>query len=307
MLLKYISVVSFILLFASCKPGKKNTALPDTPAKGTITISVDESFKPIIDQQVQVYESNNYGTKINVQYKPEADCIKDLWNDSIRMVISTISLSEGEKAAITDSLKVSVTQLPVARDAIAVIVNPQAKDSLFDMNDIKNILAGSYATPYIPVFDGVSATSTVRYILDSVMRGAKLTNKAVAARTSDSVINYVAHTPNAIGFIGVSWIGNPDDDQQLSFLKKVKIAHLKGNDKQGKYILPVQANLYGKRYPMTRDLTYILKERYRGLGTGFAEFLRGEIGQLIFKRAYLMPGRRYFIMRPVQLHESDSI
>jgi len=55
-----------------------------------------------------------------------------------------------------------------------------------------------------------------------------------------------------------------------------------------------------------RDLTYILKESHRGLGTGFAEFLRGEIGQLIFKRAYLMPGRRYFIMRPMQLKE-DSI
>nr|WP_262915447.1 substrate-binding domain-containing protein [Niabella ginsengisoli] len=174
------------------------------------------------------------------------------------------------------------------------------------MNDIRSILAGTYKRPLIPVFDGVKATSTVRYIVDSVMKGAKLTNSAVAARTSDSVINYVAKNPNAIGFIGVSWIGNPDDDQQLSFLKKVKISHLKGTDKEGKYILPVQANLYGKRYPITRDLTYILKEKYRGLGTGFAEFLHGEIGQLIFKRAYLMPGRRYFIMRPIQLKE-DSI
>lgn len=295
------------LFFASCKSYKEKSAeLKDTPVRGSITISVDESFKPIIDEEVKVYESNNFGTKINIQYKPEADCVKDLWNDSIRMVISTIQLTEGERISLSDSIKVMIDQLSVARDAIAVIVNNAAKDSMFDMNNIRQILTGTYDFPYIPVFDGVKATSTVRYIVGSVLGGKPLTSKAKAAQSSDSVINYVANHPNSIGFIGVSWIGNPEDNQQVSFLKKVKIARLKSNYNEGKYIFPVQANLYGKLYPMTRDLTYILKESHRGLGTGFAEFLRGEIGQLIFKRAYLMPGRRYFIMRPMQLKE-DSI
>ncbi|ULT43069.1 substrate-binding domain-containing protein [Niabella defluvii] len=214
-----------ILLSASCKSDKeRRDELPDTPGRGTITISADESFKPIVDELVKVYESNNFGTKINVQYKPEADCIKDLWNDSIRMVISTIVLTERESRKISDSLKVTVDQLPVARDAIAVIVHPGSKETEFDMNDIRNILAGTYSRPLTPVFDGVKATSSVRYIVDSVMKGAKLTNRAVAARTSDSVINYVAQNPNAIGFVGVSWIGNPDDENQSSFLKKLKFA-----------------------------------------------------------------------------------
>lgn len=296
-----------IILLASCKSDKeRRDELPDTPGRGTITISADESFKPIVDELVKVYESNNFGTKINVQYKPEADCIKDLWNDSIRMVISTIVLTEGESRKISDSLKVTVDQLPVARDAIAVIVHPGAEKTEFDMNDIRAILAGTYSRPLIPVFDGVKATSSVRYIVDSVMKGVKLTDRAVAARTSDSVINYVAQNPNAIGFVGVSWIGNPDDENQSSFLKKVKICRLKSTDSTGNYILPVQANLYGRVYPMTRDLTYIVKEKYRGLGTGFAELMATEIGQLIFKRAYLMPGRRYYVIRPIQLNE-DSI
>ncbi len=290
--------------WVSCKSVDERTAeLPDTPERGTITISADLSFKPVIDEQIMVYESNNPGTKINVQYKPEADCIKDLWNDSIRMIISTISLTEAERRGIADSLDVSVSQLAIARDAIAVIVNPASADSVFDMNDIRQILSGTYHRPLTPVFEGVKATSTVRYIIDSVMRGEKLSNKVVAAQTSDSVINYVARHPEAIGFVGVSWIGNPDDKEQLSFLKKVKIAYLKSNDSTEKYILPVQANLYDNRYPMTRDLVYILKERYRGLGWGFAYFLAEERGQLIFKRSYLMPGRRLFFFRPAAAKE----
>jgi phosphate transport system substrate-binding protein len=54
---------------------------------------------------------------------------------------------------------------------------------------------------------------------------------------------------------------------------------------------------------MIRDLVYIVKENYKGLGHGFADFMSGEIGQLIFKRAYLKPAQRNLIIRPVRLRE----
>lgn len=299
---RFLAVLFAVSLFSCKSYREKEAEKTDTPTRGEITISADESFKPIVDELVKVYEGNNMSTKINVQYKPEADCVQDLWNDSIRMIISTIYLSEPERQGVVDSLNVKVTQLPVARDAIAVVVHPSSPDDMFTMQEIKDILTGR-DTRKVPVFDGVKATSTVRYIFDSVLRGDKLTGKAVAARTSDSVINYVATHPNAVGFIGVTWVGSKEDEQQLSFLQKIKIARLESNDSANNFILPVQANLYGKIYPMTRDLTYILKEGRRGLGTGFAEFIAGEIGQLIFKRAYLMPGRKNFIIRQAQLNE----
>ena len=81
------------------------------------------------------------------------------------------------------------------------------------------------------------------------------------------------------------------------------MAHLESMDLPGKYIIPVQANIFTRRYPMVRDLVYILKERHRGLGTGFADFMSGQQGQLIFKRAYLMPAQKDFRVRPVRLRE----
>lgn len=292
------------VLFCSCTSGNEQVrTFTDTPRKGAITISADESFRPIVDALIQVYESNNDSTKIHAQYKPESDCMADLFNDSIRMVIATVELSKAQVRSIVDSLHVVVKQLPVARDAVAVIVNPASRDTLLTMAEIKMILTGTYTKPLVPVFDGLSATSTVRFLLDSVLKGQKITPRAMGANTSDSVIHFVANNPQAIGFIGVSWIGNKDDAEQLSFLKKVKIVQLESSDKPGKYVLPVQANIYTKRYPMTRDLVYILKEGHRGLGTGFADFIGGEIGQLIFKRAYLMPGRKNFIIRPAQTKE----
>jgi phosphate transport system substrate-binding protein len=54
---------------------------------------------------------------------------------------------------------------------------------------------------------------------------------------------------------------------------------------------------------MVRDLVYILKENHKGLGTAFADFLSGEIGQLIFQRAYLVPAQRDFRVRKAKLRE----
>jgi phosphate transport system substrate-binding protein len=143
----------------------------------------------------------------------------------------------------------------------------------------------------------------VRYILDSVLRGDSLSSATVAARSSEGVIDYVSRTPQAVGFIGVSWIGNPEDSSQLSFLKKIKVAALESNDIPGAFVKAYQANIYIKRYPLVRDLVYIVKENHKGLGTGFANFMSGEIGQLIFKRAYLAPAQKNFGIRPVRLNE----
>lgn len=294
----------FCLLLTSCKSYKeKENELADTKDRGRINVSADESFKPIIDAQVQVYESNHPGTKIIVSYKPEAECLKDFGVDSVRMIIATRPYSGSERDFMVDSMKVSPDYMVVARDAIAVIVNPSSPDTFFTMEELKEILTGRLKKNLIPVFDGVKATSTVRFIVDSVLKNDSLTPKAMAARTSEGVIDYVAKHADAIGFIGVSWIGNKDDPDQLSFLKKVKMVQLESTDVPGTYVLPVQMNIYLMRYPLVRDLVFILKENYRGLGHGFADFLSGEIGQLIFKRAYLKPVQKNFIIRPVRLRE----
>jgi len=300
----FILVAMMLVSAVGCKSFKEQEdELLDNRRKGTIYISADESFKPIIDEHVKVYESNYPGTKINVDYKPEAECLKDMLIDSIRLVITTRTYHQDEKNLIVDSLRKSPRSMVVARDAIAVIVHPDSPDTLFTMSEIREILTGRYKKKLIPVFDGVKATSTVRFVIDSVLRGDSLTPEAMAARSSEGVIDYVAKTPGVIGFIGVSWIGNPEDSSHLSFLKKVKVVSLESTDIPDAYVKAYQANIYIKRYPMVRDLVYILKENHKGLGNGFANFMSGEIGQMIFRRAYLAPAQKNFGIRPIRLNE----
>src|SRR5690606_20525066 len=145
--------------------------------------------------------------------------------------------------------------------------------------DIRAMLTGNSEFDYRLVFDGLSATSTVRFAIDSILKGQPLSDSVTAAKSSEEVINYVAKHPDAIGFVGVSWIGNSEDEQQLSFLETVKIASIQVESPVDRGdIKPYQANIAKKRYPMIRALHYIVKENYSGLGRGFSNVLSTERG-----------------------------
>lgn len=275
----------------------------DTTERGTIHISVDESFKPVIDSQIQVFEALNPGAKIIAEYKPEADCFRDLIKDSTRMIIVTRGLTPEEEKFYQDSLSYPLTWSKVANDAIAVVVNNNMPDSLFTINELRGILDGTTGDKEVAVFDGLNATSTVRYAIDSILKGKTFDPKKVfAQKNSQGVIDYVSNHNNVIGFVGVSWIGNKEDTSQLSFLKSIRIASLECACPEKSFVKPYQANIVRKRYPLVRGLYYILKENYNGLGSGFANFLEYEKGQLIFRRAYLAPTKMNFSIREATLN-----
>jgi phosphate transport system substrate-binding protein len=191
----------------------------------------------------------------------------------------------------------------IARDLIAVIVNPSSKDSFFNMKEIRDLVSGKGKNNLIPVFDGTHATSTVRFMIDSVLKGGHLGNNVAAAQSSVGVIDYVSKTANAVGFIGFSWIGNPEDSAQVAYSKKVRIAYVESTDSAGGYVLPSQYFIYTRSYPMVRDLVYTLKENHLGLGHGFGHFLEDMPGQLIFRRAYLMPAIHPNYIRDAELKD----
>jgi phosphate transport system substrate-binding protein len=295
-----------LVLINGCSGNKDKLVAEETLTSGTIHISVDETFKPVIDSQISVFIADYPDAKIITHYKPEAECLKDLKYDSIRMVIVTRGLSEEEVNFFRDTLGYAPKFGKIASDAIAVVVNNKAKDSLFSVSDIRGMLNGTSFFKYRLVMDGNQATSTVRFMLDSVLKGEKLSANVQAAATSEGVIDYVSKNPEAIGFVGVSWIGNKEDTAQLSFLTKVKIANIqcRGCESEA-YVKPYQANIVLKRYPLVRGLYYILKENYAGLGSGFSNFLILERGQLIFKRAYLAPSRMALQVRQVNMEETS--
>lgn len=287
----------FSMTLASCGGGEVRRDI-DRADSGRIYISVDESFKPVMDSQIQVYEALNPKTEIVAEYKTESECLKDLQKDSTRMIIITRPLNRDEEKFYKEKYFFYPSSGLVAYDAIALVVNKKSADTIIYQQDLRSILNGSAGGNKKVVFDGKTGSSVFRYVEDSVLKDSKLDpNRAFGVDGSREVLETVERDKDVIGMVGVSWIGNPEDTSQLSFLMKVQIASVNCRCPEKSLVKPYQYNILTYRYPYVRGVYYILKENYAGLGSAFANFLESERGQLIFKRAYLGPAKVNFYIR----------
>lgn len=285
------------LFFISCE----NEKVLDNQTSGSIKVLIDETYKPVMEQQIKIFTSRYPDAKILAEYKPEAECIKIFLEDSTRVVFVTRDLTNEEKA-YGESKKFITKSMPMARDAVAFITSKENSNPVFKIADLRKILLGdSSQKKYQIVFDNQSS-STVRYITDSILKGKKITGNVFATKTSEEVINYVSKNKNAIGIVGVSWVADYSDSTTETFLSKINVAGIWGDtDSSLDYIKPYQAYIGLKEYPCTRNLYFISKETWTGLGTGLVNYLCKD-GQLVFKQAKMFPLRVNVLLREANVH-----
>ncbi|QNF33272.1 substrate-binding domain-containing protein [Adhaeribacter swui] len=290
-------VLGTSFLIACNREGK----IEDTPTSGTIKISVDEAFEPIIDSHVYAFQKLYKYAKVNPSYKSEAETVKDLLQDSARLVVISRPLTNEEKEVFVQQ-KITPRVTKIAIDGVALITHPSNTDTTFSMDELKDIFTGktnswkqlnpaSKLSDITIVFDN-TGSSTARYITDSVTNKQPLPKNTFAAKTNKALIDYVAQTPNALGVIGVNWISDFDDTTAISFLRKIKVAAVSNNpDKTvtDSYVQPFQGYLAQESYPLRRNVYIVSREARAGLGTGFASFVAGDKGQRIILKSGLVP------------------
>src|SRR5574344_2966489 len=94
----FYSIVGLILssyVLISCNEKHKGNRT-DTYSSGAISFASDESFSPIIDEQIQVFESIYKDAKVTPLYMNEVDAVKLLMSDSLQLVITTRSFTQNE-------------------------------------------------------------------------------------------------------------------------------------------------------------------------------------------------------------------
>ena len=294
-------ILSFLFVFILFSCGSKvKDKFTDTYTEGVIPIAVDVNFQPIIQQELDVFESINKKAGVVPTYTDEGDAINLLLKDSVRIAIATRPLSVKEEASLI-SKKFAPHSYKLATDGIALIVNNHNPDSLITVSQIKNILTGKITNwkGVFPksklgeiqvVFDNPNS-STVRFAIDSICKGEALSKTLNAQRTNLEVIDFVSKTPNAIGVIGVNWLGDRKDTTNLSFKNEVRVMAVSSEDEatvENSY-KPFQAYLFYGYYPLTRSIFIILNDPRSSLPSGLTTFLTSDKGQRIILKSGLVP------------------
>lgn len=294
------SILSLALvMFVSCKQQNKDR-FTDTLTSGVIPITVDETFEPIIQEEIDVFEAIYQDAGIVPQYTSELDAINLLLKDSVRLAITTRPLSSKEEAYLK-SKKFEPHSYKLALDGIALIVNRNNPDTLITVDQFRQILIGK-ATKWNEVYPNSNLgkitlvfdnpnSSTVRYAIDSICGGLPLSENLNAQKKNIEVLNYVAKNPSAIGVIGVNWLSNKIDTTNLTFNDIVRVMSVSNEaiaTEENSY-KPYQAYLYYGDYPLTRNVYIINNDPRTSLPSGFTSFLTSDKGQRVILKSGLVP------------------
>jgi phosphate transport system substrate-binding protein len=282
-----------------------NQEVLDTPRKGTITIAVDESLKPLVHELTSAYENVYPETHFNVDYKPEQEAILQLLQDSARLAFVTRDLSDREMSMLKGQQSGQKT-MHVGTDGVAMVVSKTNGDSLMTMDELSAIFDGRITTwtelkgskqtgPITLVFDNANS-SNLNYIRTKFNLKDVSNLRIISAGSNEQVIQEVKKNPLYLGFVGVNLIG--DNKSKLAVelsqgLTVFGISKLKEPQSIQDYFQPFQDGLRYKKYPLTREIYIISREGHSGLGGGLMTYIARDVGGLIIQKMGLLPRISY--------------
>lgn len=274
----YLFALAAVMITAC---GRKSAKTDETPTRGHAVVAVDETFFPMIEGQVQVFESRYKYARMDILCRPEAQIGALLLSDSVQLAVLSRELTPRETAHF-EARKIIPRITEVAWDGIALIVSRENPDTLICAETLKAMLRGQNRSRTL-VFDN-PASGTVRSMQE--FAGTDTLRGVYSLRSNREVIRYVASHPEAIGFTGTDWLYEADSAGR-QYVNSIRV--LAVGERATGYARPTQNDIAEGRYPFTRKIYLVNCQGTAGLGMGFASFLAGDVGQRIALKAGLVP------------------
>lgn len=280
------------LLTASCDIKKEESG----STHGAAQIAVDESFQMIIDQEVEVFEFTYPNASILPLYVSEAEAVDSLISSDMKLIIVPHELTEKQVKYLRQAKGTCKTQR-IAVDAIALIVSPDNPLDSISVEQLADIAAGrkllwseigAHSADSINLIFDYAASSTAKFMRDTLLAGEKFGNPNVFAQGSvPKVIEAIEQSRSAIGFVGVTWLRT---DMKGSVGKEGNVKVLKVyHDGDTRAFKPYQEYIYTADYPFYRNVYAIAATSGSNVAHGFYSFLTGPVGQKLILKTGILP------------------
>ncbi|MFA6208197.1 MAG: PstS family phosphate ABC transporter substrate-binding protein [Candidatus Obscuribacterales bacterium] len=273
--------VSFVL--AGC------TSAPTTAPRDTSSIVVQgsDTMEGLMQMWANDYMATKPGLQIAVKQGDTGSGIDDLLSGKIDLAAASREISETENKT-AHSKGVHLKRLMVARDAIAIVVNPQNKLDEIDLGDLAKIYLGETSTwkqirkdlaaEPIRAFGRESTSGTSDYFQEHVLSGKAVAPVVKVMPSSEALIGAVMGNRLAIGFVGMAQATSTDKVKVL----KLKLTEKSPDSKQG-------GALSGSDYPLSRPLYVYYNQANEERVGKFVGFCLTDDGQKSVKALGFMP------------------
>ncbi|MCX7683269.1 MAG: phosphate ABC transporter substrate-binding protein [Anaerolineae bacterium] len=226
-----------------------------------------ESCAPLAESLAAAYEESHPWVMVQTEVSNSALAERALRNGEAELALLSW-IAEGSYGR-----ERPLWAQPIARDGIAVIVHPALPLTEISLPLLRDIFRGQVQEVGGIVLAVVSREegSGTRAVFDRVVLGVhQVTHTAVMFSSSEAVIEYVAQTPGAIGYVSTLRLDDPP-------AAGVRVLSVEG-------VLPSQAALYDGSYPLARPIYLATYGEPVGAAREFAQWAVGPEGQLIARR-----------------------
>jgi phosphate transport system substrate-binding protein len=297
-------IVSLGIVCSACQEEQR-----ESPTKGNLTIISSEDVYPVIDLQVKDFTRVYDQSKITHLSSSTRDAIVQLLNDSVKLIVSTRDFNDEEKKVIADN-HLDVVATKIAYDGVAVIVNDQNALTKLSVDALKKILTGkidrwsrikeSKLTSAIVIAIGDPNSGVYEYLASRIIGSDKPATTVLPCATTREVLKVVSEHPNAIGFVGISWLSAAPANVTVL---EIGDPNFKSDSTSTtlEYFSPHQAHIYRNYYPLSRPIYIFTHNAGRGVAVGFTSFAAGADGQKILVKNGLVPAT--MPVRLVQLNQ----
>ncbi len=236
------------------------------------------------------YQAEHPDVRISVTGGGSGTGIAALINGTVGIANASRKISADELTQ-AEAKGIQPVEHIIARDAIAVIVNPENPVSQLTLQQISDMYSGKISNwkevggedrPIVRLSRETNSGTHV-YFLETVLRLGDKKSKTLFSMdtlllpSSEGIVNELRQNPNAIGYDGLGYV--PKDLKVLAVAKKEGEA----------YVLPTIATVNDKTYAIARDLYMYTAGEATGAEKAYLDWIISDAAQQIVAKLGFVP------------------
>ena len=278
-----ISLVIILALGAFAGCGNKNSSSDSGSGEvtGSVVTAGSTSVQPLSEELAAAFMDANPGITVEVQGGGSGQGIKAIQEKIADLGALSREVKEEEKSAVTK-------EFVIAKDGVAVIVNPETKVENLTIEQIKKIYTGEIKNwkevggddaPIVVVSreEGSGTRGAFTEITKVMTKDAagqeidNTTKDALVQGSTGAVMQTVATTPNTIGYVSLGSLGDT--------VKAVKVEN----------VAPSEETVLSGEYKISRPFVYAAGGELSEAAQKFVDFVLSAEGQKIVEESGFIP------------------
>jgi phosphate transport system substrate-binding protein len=287
-ILPIVAILAMVFM-SSCGPASSAETASDS-SEVYIENKGSDTIVNLALAWAEKYQSDHPDVRISVTGGGSGTGIASLINGTVGIANASRQIKD-EEIETAKANGVNPLEHIIARDAIAVIVNPENPVRQLTLKQIADIYSGKISNwkdvggddrPIVKLSRETNSGTHV-YFLETVLRLGNSDDKTLFSMdtlllpSSEGIIAEVRQNPNAIGYDGLGYV--PHD------LKMIAIAETEG----GAYVLPSIPTVNDKTYPIARDLYMYTDGQPEGLLKEYLDWILSDEAQEIVAELGFVP------------------